>query len=142
MATKQKTKRVAGRSIDTVSNEDLQRLKQLSQRIKGARLARGFKSAAACADSAGVTRQYLSNVEKRQSVRPEAMPMLKLARALNVTMDWLLTGEGLPNGSALEILPHEFDLLEALRRAELQDRKTVEHVLRPYLKTFGKPPKK
>lgn len=126
-------------SAASVSKDDLQRLKGLAERTKATRTARGYESATEFCIMAGVSKQYLGNIELGRVARPEAMPMIKVARALNVSLDWLLTGEGLPTGDTLKILPKEFDMLRALREASEDDRKVVSIILKPYMQTPGKP---
>jgi transcriptional regulator with XRE-family HTH domain len=123
----------------SVNEDDLEKLRGLAERTKATRLARGYTSATEFCLHAGVSKQYLGNIEFNRSKRPEAMPIVKIARTLNVTVDWLLTGEGLPAGEVLDLQPSEFDFVRALREMPLHDKTIVEHIMRPFIQQFGKP---
>jgi transcriptional regulator with XRE-family HTH domain len=130
------------RATSSLTEDDLEKLQGLAQRTKATRLLRGFTSATEFALKAGVSKQYLGNIEFNRSKRPEAMPIVKIARTLNVTVDWLLTGEGLPVGDILDLQPSEFDFVRALREMPVHDKAIVEHIMKPYTTKFGKPPEK
>jgi transcriptional regulator with XRE-family HTH domain len=123
----------------SVSEEDLVKLRGLAERTKATRLARGYTSATEFCLHAGISKQYLGNIELHRSKRPEAMPIVKIARTLNVTVDWLLTGEGLPTGEMLDLQPSEFDFVRAYRQMPLHDKTIVEHIMRPFIQQYGKP---
>lgn len=69
----------------------------LGQRIIGARKAAGWEQAASFARDAGVSKQYLANLEKDKVDKPDPAQLKLIADALGVTLDWLWSGEGLPS---------------------------------------------
>lgn len=117
----------------SVTFGEIWQLDGLADRTKSTRIQRGYINKSEFCDSIGISRQYLSNIELGITQRPEAMPMLKIARALNVSIYWLLTGEGTQTGAELEISPQEAALLHALRSAKPDEHKVVELILKPYL---------
>ena len=141
MPKAKKVQRGKGSPDVSVTAQDLQRIKGLARRTKAARLAAGFTNASQFALYVGVSKQYLRNIEHQKCLSPQAVPIAKIARGLNVTIDWLLTGAGLPGVEALDIQPQEFDLLEAYRAAKQSERATVVMVLNRYLKIPGKTPR-
>lgn len=68
----------------------------LGKRIEGARLHRGYDESASFARACGVSKQYMYNLENDLVRKPDPAQLLKIALCLNVTLDWLWTGEGLP----------------------------------------------
>ena len=66
----------------------------LGKRIEGARIALGYPNAAAFSRKVGIDKQYLWNLEKDKVEKPDPSRMVMLARALNVSIEWLITGEG------------------------------------------------
>lgn len=54
----------------------------LGTRIEGARLARGYENGAAFAREAGVSKQYLHNIEKDLVKKPDPDQLMKIAYAL------------------------------------------------------------
>jgi transcriptional regulator with XRE-family HTH domain len=71
-------------------------LMSLGKRIEGARLALGFANAAAFARKIGIDKQYLWNLENDKVEKPDPSRMVMLAKGLNVSLEWLITGEGTP----------------------------------------------
>lgn len=68
----------------------------MGKRIIGARLAAGYDNAASFARHCGLTKQYLKNLESGLSKAPNPAHLVKISRALNVSMEWLVTGLGSP----------------------------------------------
>ena len=87
----------------------------IGNRIIGARLAAGFKTASAFARAADVSRQYLDNLEKDRVTKPDPNMLTKIAQAANVDDHWLITGEGLPERKT-KLTPEEQDLITAYRK--------------------------
>ena len=69
----------------------------LGSRIKGARLAAGYGEgqAATFARDAGVSKQYLNNLEKDRARKPDPSELVKIARRANIDLEWLITGDDL-----------------------------------------------
>ena len=86
----------------------------IGSRIEGARKARGHDKAAPFARYAGVSKQYLDNLEKDRVTKPDPAKLAKIAIALNVTLDWLWCGFGLPGRNQV-INESEWDLIEKYR---------------------------
>ena len=95
----------------------------MGERIKGARLARGYAVAAEFARDAGVSKQYLGNLEKNRVEKPDANQLVKIARAASVTVDWIMTGEGLPSRTS-SLSPEESEHLAMLRSLS-DDKRTL-----------------
>lgn len=68
----------------------------IGKRIKGARLAAGFRYAADLARAAQVSKQYLFNLEHDKVKKPDPHQLLLIASVLHVSIEWLVTGKGLP----------------------------------------------
>jgi transcriptional regulator with XRE-family HTH domain len=66
----------------------------LGERIVQTRLEHGHPNAAAFARSIGFEKQYLWNLETDKVVKPDPLRLVALARALDVSLEWLITGEG------------------------------------------------
>lgn len=64
----------------------------LGKRIKGIRESIGFNQEQ-LADKATVTKAYISQLESGKRLNPYAPELLKVAKALNTTMEYLLTGQ-------------------------------------------------
>lgn len=94
----------------------------LGKRIEGARLARGYEEGAAFARACGVSKQYLSNLEKDVPTKPDPGQLMKIALVLNVTLDWLWTGEGLPSRNQM-IDAEEWEIVSIYRRLSYDTRK-------------------
>lgn len=94
----------------------------LGNRIIGARLARGYEQSAEFARSCGVSKQYMNNLEKDKVTKPDPSQLMKIAIALNVTLDWLWTGEGLPGRNQM-IDSDEWDIVSLYRRLSYDGRK-------------------
>jgi len=78
-----------------------------SERLRDARLSAGLSQGAVCR-RAGISRAYLSDLEKGDSTRPGADVVRKLAESLDVTTDYLLLGEpgsiaGLPENQHMAV---------------------------------------
>ncbi|HEY8094513.1 MAG TPA: helix-turn-helix transcriptional regulator, partial [Methylobacter sp.] len=69
----------------------------LGKRIEETRLARGYQNAAAFARKIGLDKQYLWNLEKDKVGKPDPLRVVILAKALNASLEWLITGEGTPH---------------------------------------------
>jgi len=87
----------------------------IGHRIIGARLAAGFKNASDFARVAGVSRQYLNNLERDKVSKPDPAMLAKIADAANVDDHWLITGDGLPERT-LRLSPEEQDLIAAYKK--------------------------
>lgn len=101
---------------------DSMRPMSLGQRIKGARLARGYMNAAAFARHCGVSKQYLGNLEKDKVTKPDPGKLDKIAVGAGVSMEWLLSGVGLPDRS--HALSSEEQELVRIFRALTEDNRT------------------
>jgi transcriptional regulator with XRE-family HTH domain len=66
----------------------------IGKRIEESRLGLGYKNAAAFARKIGLDKQYLWNLEKDKVAKPDPTRMVKLAKGLDVSLEWLITGEG------------------------------------------------
>lgn len=64
----------------------------LGQRLKIAREQRGYYTAWRLAEDAGVDPNWLYRIESDKTVSPSSLHLLKVATALGVTMEYLLTG--------------------------------------------------
>lgn len=122
----------------SISREDLDRLEGLALRLRATRKRRGFLIAKEFCDMAGVSKQYLGNIELQRTKRPEALPMVKIARALNVSLEWLLTGEGIPAGEVKDISSTEFDLITGFRSAKPEEKNIIQMILAAYITQPGK----
>jgi transcriptional regulator with XRE-family HTH domain len=71
----------------------------LGKRIEETRLACGYQNAAAFARKIGLDKQYLWNLEKDKVEKPDPLRVVILAKALNASLEWLITGEGTPHGA-------------------------------------------
>jgi transcriptional regulator with XRE-family HTH domain len=71
----------------------------LGERIVQTRLALGYQNAAAFARKVGLDKQYLWNLETDRVKRPDSLRLVILAKALNVSLEWLITGKGDPLAS-------------------------------------------
>lgn len=96
----------------------------MGERIKGSSLAAGYSIASDFARLAGVSKQYLGNLEKNRVEKPDANQLVKVARAANVTVDWLMTGDGLPSRT-IGLSAEESDHLAMLRSLSDDTRNIV-----------------
>ena len=97
-------------------------------RLEGARQARGYEESAAFARACGVSKQYLYNLEKDLVTKPDPAQLMKIALALNVTLDWLWTGEGLPSRN--QMIDHEeWELVSSYRRLSYDVRKRAREMI-------------
>ena len=71
----------------------------IGKRIEGARLAAGYQYASDLARAAGVTKQYLHNLENDLVTKPDPNKLAPICRALGVSMEWIVTGRGKPGGA-------------------------------------------
>jgi transcriptional regulator with XRE-family HTH domain len=71
----------------------------IGKRIEETRLALGYKNAAAFARRIGLDKQYLWNLEKDKVGKPDPVRMIIIAKALNASLEWLITGEIDPESS-------------------------------------------
>jgi transcriptional regulator with XRE-family HTH domain len=98
----------------------------LGKRIEETRLALGYQNAAAFARKIGLDKQYLWNLEKDKVEKPDPSRMVILAKTLNVSLEWLITGEdtsptsGTLNKQELEIIAF-LKLLSKKSASELLD---------------------
>ncbi|HEY8095499.1 MAG TPA: helix-turn-helix transcriptional regulator [Methylobacter sp.] len=82
----------------------------LGKRIEEVRLVRGYQNAAAFARKIGLDKQYLWNLEKDKVEKPDPLRMVIIAKGLNASLEWLITGEGDPltshtfNKAQLEVI--------------------------------------
>lgn len=129
---KQKANELISESA-SVTHGEIWQLEGLAHRTRQRRTELGFLNQSEFCTATGISRQYLSNIESGKVKRPEAMPMLKIARALDVSIYWLLTGEGPKTGDELAVTPREAALLHAIRAAKPDEHKMIELVLKPYL---------
>lgn len=63
----------------------------IGERIKNLRKQKGY-SLTELADLANVSKSYLSNIERNLNQNPSILFLMKLARPLDVSIDFLLTG--------------------------------------------------
>ena len=68
----------------------------IGKRLEGARLAAGYQYASDVARAAGVTKQYLHNLENDLVTKPDPNKLAPICRALGVSMEWIVTGRGKP----------------------------------------------
>jgi transcriptional regulator with XRE-family HTH domain len=66
----------------------------LGERIVQTRLAKGHKNAAAFAREIGLEKQYLWNLETDKVTKPDPLRLVTIARSLDISLEWLITGEG------------------------------------------------
>jgi len=91
----------------------------LASRLKEARIARGYRTAKQFSDTHGFKQSTYSTHEKGTRV-PLREIILAYSAALNVSIDWLLTGNGAgPNGKEKEIVKDK--LLEPQQSEEKFD---------------------
>ncbi len=86
----------------------------LGKRIEGARLALGYSNAAAFSRQIGIDKQYLWNLENDKVEKPDPSRMVSLAKGLNVSIEWLITGEGSPLTS-YTFDKHELEVIAFLK---------------------------
>lgn len=67
----------------------------VGKRIKALRLAKGMDQGE-LARAAKIAQSTLSDLERGDSARPRGDSLIRLAAALEVDHDWLMTGQGLP----------------------------------------------
>jgi transcriptional regulator with XRE-family HTH domain len=72
------------------------RTMSIGKRIEGARFAAGYQYASDLARAAGVTKQYLHNLENDLVFKPDPNKLAPICRALGVSMEWVVTGRGKP----------------------------------------------
>lgn len=76
----------------SVTHGEIWQLEGLASRLRAARIMAGYLRPSEFAEACGVSRQYLCNLETDKVRRPEALPLMKIARTAGVSMEWLLTG--------------------------------------------------
>lgn len=86
----------------------------LGQRIVGARLAAGYKRPSDLARAIGIDRQYLFNLENDKVAKPDPSRVALIAQAVNVSTEWLVTGQGSPERK-LTLAANENELLDIFR---------------------------
>ena len=101
----------------------------IGNRLKGARLAAGYPVAADFARLVGETKQYLANIEKDAVTKPDPHKLLNIARALNVSLEWLISGEGLPARTS-EMTPEESEIVSMLRSLSNDKREMILSMIR------------
>ena len=84
--------------------------RKLGGRIEAARKAAGYLNAAEFARKAGVTRQYLANLENGLSEHPYPGPLKRIADAAHVPVDYIITGRNPPR----EVLAQSADAGDVL----------------------------
>jgi transcriptional regulator with XRE-family HTH domain len=90
------------------------------------RVASGYPNAASFARKIGFEKQYLWNLETGKVGKPDPIRLVILAKALNVSLEWLITGEGDPlasyifNKNQLEVIKF-LKLLSEENLTELRD---------------------
>lgn len=114
----------------SVTHGEIWQMSGLGDRLRVTRIKSGFENQGEFAQHADVSRQYVSNIETGKVSRPEAMPMLKISKALNVSLVWLLTGEELEPGPKLDITPIEANTIKRLREASPDQQKIIDLVLK------------
>jgi transcriptional regulator with XRE-family HTH domain len=100
----------------------------LGKRIEGARLAKGYEESASFARACGISKQTMHNLENDLVKKPDPATLMKIAVALNVTLDWLWTGEGLPGRNQL-IDSGEWEVVSLYRQLSYDVRKRVCEML-------------
>lgn len=105
-------------------NADYTSYMSLGKRIEGARLARGYEESAAFARACGISKQTMHNLENDLVHKPDPATLYKIAIALNVTLDWLWTGEGLPSRNQM-IDADEWEVVQLYRQLSYDVRKRV-----------------
>jgi transcriptional regulator with XRE-family HTH domain len=86
----------------------------IGKRIEETRLALSYKNAAAFARKIGLDKQYLWNLETDKVRKPDPLRMLILAKALNVSLEWLITGEG-PSYSGYTLNQNQLEIIDFLK---------------------------
>lgn len=95
----------------------------LAQRLIMLRRERGLtQREVAEAEAVGISREYMSLVETEQRV-PARDVLLRLAAFFEVSVDWLITGEGERVVGAAEA--NEALLIELYRRAGIEDKEAL-----------------
>lgn len=100
----------------------------LGKRIEGSRLARGYEESASFARACGISKQTMHNLEKDLVKKPDPATLHRIAIALNVTLDWLWTGEGVPSRNQM-IDANEWEVVQAYRQLSYDVRKRVCEML-------------
>jgi transcriptional regulator with XRE-family HTH domain len=108
----------------------------IGKRIEGARLAAGYQYASDLARAAGVTKQYLHNLENDLVTKPDPNKLAPICRALGVSMEWIVTGRGKPGGGLPA--PDSSDLERAWSRLPKDQQAAMLEVI----KRLGNNPKK
>jgi transcriptional regulator with XRE-family HTH domain len=100
----------------------------MGKRIEGARLAAGFTKASDFAKACGVSKQYLHNLEHGKVEKPDPANLILLAKVLNVSVEWLITGAGDPARS-LGRTENERDLLRCFRMLDPEQQTIILHTV-------------
>lgn len=89
------------------------------------------------ADVIGVSQQSINKYEK-QNVEPDIDTLMQLARYFGTTVDFLIGHTPAPAGDALpeelELTKEELALLRGYRRLSGEEKKSIQLVVRNYLK--------
>jgi transcriptional regulator with XRE-family HTH domain len=95
-------------------------------RILARRNELGLKQGA-LAKLAGISQSSLCELEKGESKMPSAKALHGLAKALNVTPAWIITGK---DGEIEQITQQEADLVQAVRGLTVEQQQAVYNVVR------------
>lgn len=104
----------------------------IGKRIIGARLACGYDKPAEFARSCKVSKQYLNNLEKDRVKKPDPNELVKIARFADVSVEWIVTGEGVPSRS-LDLSNDESDFISALREMPEEKREMAFRMIKSAL---------
>lgn len=99
------------------------------QRLKALLDLRGY-SARGFSGLTAVSSRYISMILSGEREEPSLSIALSIAQALDVSLDWLATGE---TREPEELTPEEQDVIERLRRASPQVREMVLRSIRGML---------
>lgn len=125
-----------GGAITLVSNETGHDLSTIGGRLKWARVTRTDLSQEELADRAGVSQGTIGNIES--GARKNPRELLAIARAANVSAEWLKSGKGLPGPVTYQSPANEADSVISAREPSsstylvgsiLKDTKTLPEVV-------------
>ena len=97
--------------------------KLLGEKIRERRKEMGF-SLDKLADKTETSKSYIWELENRDTRRPSAEKLTKIAEALEVTIDYLLDNSSTPNE---EVIKDAF--FRKLKKLDKRDRKKIEQLI-------------
>lgn len=111
----------------------------IGKRIKESRIARGYTQKE-LAERVQINISTICRYETGLIESPRKVVITEIARKLNVSPSWLITGEtdteydSQKNSEAVYLRKQEYDLIKKYRKLNDKDRDTVEQVINVFIK--------